>query len=457
MAVVDSANKTVTLKLVYYGCALGGKTTNLVTLHRLTDPDGRQGLVSIATSNDRTLFFDLLPMDLGQVGGLSVKVKLYTVPGQLHYELTRRQVLGGADGVVLVIDSSPEAARTNVWALQNLRENLANNALDPDETPTVLQWNKRDLPNARPVKDLRAELNTRGLPEYEAVATVGTGVIETFAATLKAAILSTYAKSGRPLRDRDQLGRIVDKALEQARNRVPEGKPNLSPTFDSRVDWEGYHEQQESQGHDRRVMDQASLLSESVHTNMMLAERLESLKSVERLTERRGQMMLALSRLAPMLSDPEAQALPAGVTALLLEGASRKRGALLLFTGGDKMETREALPDGVDLLNETTSAGSESVAHLLCERFQDVTVIEDVPTEVFFGQPPSEADGIVSLLIAPLGCDDLSFGALLVYSRVSEPQFDDVEREYWKTASVLAGLSLHWRALRRKVTQAVAS
>ena len=109
MAVIDVAGKTLTVKLVYYGCALSGKTTNLQTLHRLTDPDRKQGLVSIATYDYRTLFFDLLPMDLGQVGGLAVKVKLYTVPGQVHYEVTRRQVLQATDGVILVADSDPNS------------------------------------------------------------------------------------------------------------------------------------------------------------------------------------------------------------------------------------------------------------------------------------------------------------------------------------------------------------
>ena len=455
MAVFDASNKTVTIKLVYYGCALGGKTTNLVTLHRLTDPDGRQGLVSIATTNDRTLFFDLLPMDLGQVGGLAVKVKLYTVPGQIHYELTRRQVLAGADGVVLVVDSSPEAAEWNVWTFKNLRENLENNHLDPDETPTVVQWNKRDLPHARAVEDLHKDLNVRGLPEFEAVATAGVGVVETFAEVLKAAIVKTYAKTGRPVKDRDQLGQIVDKALEQARKRIPDEEPDRSPTFDKRFDWDAYREEQEDLGHDRRVVDQSSLLSESVATSMMLAERLESLKSMERLSKRRGHMMNALSRLAPMLADPKSKVLPPGVTALLLEGAQRKRGSLLLYLPGDKiMDVREAVPDGTDALNDTTSDAVGSVAQLLCERSEGVSVIDDIVTELFFGQAPSSVDGVASLLVASLDCDGIAFGALLIYGRVSEARFDDTEREYWKTAGVLVGLSLHWRGLLRKVSRA---
>jgi len=462
MAVLDARNKTVTIKIVYYGCAMGGKTTNLSTLHRLTDPDGRQGLVSIATTNDRTLFFDLLPMDLGQISGLAVKVKLYTVPGQLHYELTRRQVLGGADGVVLVADSTPRSSETNVWALQNLRENLVNNSLDPDKTPTVLQWNKRDLPDARPVSEMSAELNKRRLPEFEAVATSGSGVVDTFAAVLKGAIAYTYQKAGRKLTDEKQLSEIVDRALEQAQSRATAaavaGEPESAPTFDQRFDWEGYHEAQEAEGHDRKVVDQASLLSESVNANMMLAERLETLKELERLSERREHMMQALARLAPMLADHEAQALPSGVTSRLLEGAQRDRGSLLLFNPGEKtMDEWEVVPKTADPLNTTTSAGIGSVAYLLCERSLDVTVVDDVAADVFFGQPPANAEDIASLLVAPLGCEGIPFGAIVVYSQQSGSRFDSTEREYWKTASVLVGLSLHWHALRRKVSQAVAS
>ena len=458
MAVFDAKNKTVTLKLVYYGCALGGKTTNLATLHRLTDPEGQQGLVSIATSQDRTLFFDLLPMDLGQVGGLAVKVKLYTVPGQIHYELTRRQVLAGADAVVQVMDSAPDANKWNVWALQNLRENLQNNGLDPDKTPTILQWNKRDLPDARPVEELRKELNGRALPEFEAVATTGAGVIETFAQAIKGAIAYTYAKSGRAIQDEELMGRTVDTALEEARSRVPDGKRDEAATFDRRFDWESYHQEQEAEGHDRHVVDQATLLSESVNTNMALAEQLESLKSLERVSARRGDMMSALSRLAPLLSDGGAEVLPKGVTPLLIEGAQRKRGSLLLFQPGEKtMDEREVLPDGTDALNASGSDSVGSVAQLICGRSKDVTVVEDLAIELFFGEPPASVQDVASILVAPLRCDEMEFGAFLIYSRISEPRFDDAEREYWKTASVLVGLSLHWHALRRKVSQAIAS
>lgn len=457
MAVVDATNKTVTVKLVFYGCALGGKTTNLVTLHRLTDPDGRQGLVSIATTNDRTLFFDLLPMDLGQIGGLTVKVKLYTVPGQLHYELTRRQVLGGADAVVLVVDSSVQAASSNVWAYKNLRENLVNNGLDPETIPTVLQWNKRDLPDARPVSELDNELNSANHSSFEAVATTGVGVVETFAETLKQAVTSTYAKAGKKLKDAAQIGRVIDEALEQARSRVAADDSALAPTFHSQFDWEGYHQDQEDLGHDRHVVDQASLLSESVNTSMMLAEKLDALKTVERLGERRGQMMDALSHLAPMLADPAEQALPKGVMSQLLEGCQRERGSLMLFQPNEKtMEEWEVLPDGKDWLNATMTDGLGSVAHLLCER-DELSVIEDIATDVFFGQPPDNLAEIGSLLVVPVGCDGMAFGGLLVYSRVSEQSFDETECKYWATASVLVGLSLHWHALRRKVSQAMAS
>jgi hypothetical protein len=458
VAVIDAANKTLTIKLVYYGCALGGKTTNLVTLHRLTDPEGKHGLVSIATNDDRTLFFDLLPMELGQVGGLGVKVKVYTVPGQVHYELTRRQVLQGTDGVVLVVDSLPDQAKANAWALQNLRYNLRANGLNPDLTPIVVQWNKRDVPNARSVDQLRAELNPKKLPEHEAVATTGDGVVETFAAILKNALSQTYAKYDRAKIHLGQIEETVDRALAKARSREPKQqvKPAAS-AFSHRVSTPPPQRDQPAEGAaDRRAVDQEALFSESVSTTMMLAEKLDSLRDAHNLGDRRSSMMRALSRLAPLLADPAPGGAPRGVMALLLEGASRGRGSLLLFRQDKSMEEREVLPRGPDPLNGLSAEGLGSVAYQF-SRTSGLRVIEDLDGEIFFGQPCPGGEGLECALFAPLTCDGTAFGSLLVYSQTTESPFDPIEREYWTTASCLLSLSLHWHTLRTKLSQAVAS
>lgn len=457
MAVIDLTRKTLTMKIVYYGCAMGGKTTNLSTLHRLTDPSSQQGLVSIATNDDRTLFFDLLPMDLGHIGGLNVKVKLYTVPGQVHYETTRRQVLSGADGVVIVADSSPEAAKSNAWAVKNLTYNLRANRIDPETTPTTLQWNKRDLPQALPIATLERELNPQRLPSFEAVATQGPGVIETFSAVLIKAIQHTYIKHGQTPLPEERVVEMVRAALEAARSRVPGSETPSAPAFDHRFDIDAYRDQQAEDGHDRRIVDESALLSEAVNTNMKLAERLDQYKDTEKLSRRRGLMMQALSQLAPMLADPSGDALPNGVVRRLLEGCQRERASLLLFRpNAEVMDEREVIPAGGDILNASVAQGVGSVAYTLCRPFQ-LRLIEDLVGEVFFGAPPQGTENLASALVAPLGCDGLAFGALVVYGQVSEPTIDDTEREYWACAARLVGLSLHWHALRRKLAQARAS
>ena len=169
----------MTAKIVYYGPGLCGKTTNLSWIHAKTAPRSRGEMVSLETEADRTLFFDLLPLDVGVIGGLKVRLQLYTVPGQVFYNATRRLVLKGVDGVVFVADSQAPAAEPNEESLSNLRQNLEELGLDPRTVPTVLQYNKRDLRNILPVAELQKALNPAGAPFFEAAAIHGTGVFET--------------------------------------------------------------------------------------------------------------------------------------------------------------------------------------------------------------------------------------------------------------------------------------
>lgn len=180
MVLFNYATKEITLKVVYYGPGLCGKTTNLQNIHQKLNPQTRGKLISLATETDRTLFFDFLPMELGMIRGFRVRFQLYTVPGQVYYNATRKLVLKGADGVIFVADSQKEMMERNVESFQNLKENLRVNSLDPDTIPLVLQYNKRDLDNLSPIEELEARLNARRVPFFEAVATTGRGVIETF-------------------------------------------------------------------------------------------------------------------------------------------------------------------------------------------------------------------------------------------------------------------------------------
>jgi mutual gliding-motility protein MglA len=175
---------------VYYGPGLGGKTTNLEYVYDKVSPETRGKLISLATEHERTLFFDFLPVDLGSIRGFTTRFHLYTVPGQVYYNASRRLILKGVDGLVFVADSQAERMDANIAALENLYENLLDYGYDATQLPIVLQWNKRDLPNALPVEELRRQLNPMGLSAFEAVATTGVGVFDTLKAVSKLVLKS---------------------------------------------------------------------------------------------------------------------------------------------------------------------------------------------------------------------------------------------------------------------------
>jgi len=181
VVVVSYSGKEINAKLVYYGAGLSGKTTNLEAIYEAVPDTSRGKMVSMKTQSDRTLFFDLLPLDLGEIMGFKTRFLLYTVPGQVFYNATRKLVLKGADAIVFVADSEVGKMEENKESLANLKTNLAEYGLSLDETPWVIQYNKRDLPNVYSVEELDAELNEGGnVPSFEAVAPTGKGVFETF-------------------------------------------------------------------------------------------------------------------------------------------------------------------------------------------------------------------------------------------------------------------------------------
>src|SRR5687768_3530476 len=179
MVLFNYSTKELTAKVVYYGPGLCGKTTNLQWIHEKLPIRNKGKMLSLATEADRTLFFDFLPIELGSIRGMKTRIQLYTVPGQVFYNATRRMVLKGADCMVFVADSQEPMIDANLDSLANLKENLEANEIDADEIPMVIQYNKRDLPNALPVEILNERLNPRGVPFYEAVAVKGQGVEET--------------------------------------------------------------------------------------------------------------------------------------------------------------------------------------------------------------------------------------------------------------------------------------
>jgi hypothetical protein len=185
MVVFNYSGKEINAKIVYYGPGLSGKTTNLENVYSKTAPHLRGKMVSMKTKVDRTLFFDFLPIEGGEIAGFNIRFLLYTVPGQVYYNATRKLVLKGADAIVFVADSQAEEMAANRESLKNLRENLAEYGKSLDDIPWVIQYNKRDLPSALSVEKLQAELNPGGTPMFESVATEGTGVFETLATATK--------------------------------------------------------------------------------------------------------------------------------------------------------------------------------------------------------------------------------------------------------------------------------
>lgn len=185
MSFINYSSREINCKLVYYGPGLCGKTTNLQYIYAKTSPDAKGKMISLATETERTLFFDFLPLSLGEIRGFKTRFHLYTVPGQVFYDASRKLILKGVDGVIFVADSQMERLEANQESVENLRTNLAEQGYSLEKIPYVIQYNKRDLPNVVPVEELRPLINPMNVPDYEANARAGVGVFDTLKAVSK--------------------------------------------------------------------------------------------------------------------------------------------------------------------------------------------------------------------------------------------------------------------------------
>jgi signal recognition particle receptor subunit beta len=185
MTFINYMAREINCKIVYYGPGLCGKTTNLQFIYEKTNPQAKGKMISLATETERTLFFDFLPLSLGEIRGFKTRFHLYTVPGQVFYDASRKLILKGVDGVIFVADSQIERLEANQESVDNLRTNLAEQGYALEKLPYVVQYNKRDLPNVVPVEELRPLINPTGVPDYEACARTGPGVFETLKAVSK--------------------------------------------------------------------------------------------------------------------------------------------------------------------------------------------------------------------------------------------------------------------------------
>ena len=285
MVQFNFSERTIKAKVVYYGPAQSGKTTNLEQIHRITDPDGANRLISLDTAQDRTLFFDLLPFSLGAVSGYDFKVQIYTVPGQVQYNATRRVVLAGADAVVFVADSQRGAFKENMQAFENMKVNLLANRLVPEKVPLVLQWNKQDLADLTPEAELQKALNFWGRKSVKAVAAQGQGVLETFAAVVQDMLVAIAVKYN--LKEKGLDPASVPQVVEQAfaalvRNApppLPPGAPSPPPpprvVLSQATDAERAMPLPPGGGDSGLVSEE--LLHRSIRSNVELAETLGSL------------------------------------------------------------------------------------------------------------------------------------------------------------------------------------
>jgi hypothetical protein len=190
MSMINYASREINCKIVYYGTGLGGKTTNLEYIYSRVNPDTKGKMISLATETERTLFFDFLPIDLGEVRGFKTRFHLYTVPGQVYYNASRRLILKGVDGIVFVADSQASRAEANIESMHNLYENLETYGYDLESIPFAIQYNKRDMANVLSPEELRAQINPMGVPDFEGTALEGKGVFETLSCVSKLVVAS---------------------------------------------------------------------------------------------------------------------------------------------------------------------------------------------------------------------------------------------------------------------------
>ena len=377
MAQWNHSEKTLYAKLVYYGPAFGGKTTNLVTLHRLTDPAGAQRLLSVKTSGDRTLFFDLLPFELGHILGYQVAMKLYTVPGQVRYDTTRQVVLAGADAVVFVADSSTDRSEQNRWSLQNLRMNLRKAGMDPDKTPVLFQFNKQDKEDAAEPRKVAAWLNVDPDAGIPAVATEGHGVLETFVGASQAMLQKIYEQADRRTKkgiDPQHLAQQVERAFAPYLGRI------IDQPEDGDPDSAAPHT-------DEIVLEGENLLVDSIKTQTELGERFgeakarlhrqhQELDALRRLSESTIEVgaCFEIERVVDAALETAATILDAGAVSLILRRPLED--PVVERCWGRVQEPLIASQEGAELLERMISTGSSCVVDELLDELTTPAALE---------------------------------------------------------------------------------
>ncbi len=444
----STADKALFLKIVYYGPGLSGKTTNLETLHRLTDPDGKQALVSLRTEGDRTLFFDLMPFDLGRLYGMDVRLKVYTVPGQVQYDITRRQVLSGADAIVFVADSQASQLEANLQMIKYLKSNLRMNGLDPNTIPLVFQWNKRDMPGLLPPADLNRELNFRpnDCVGMEAVATIGTGVLETFQEVVLRTVEAVAAKGNlqgisAPVAGiRQKVGALFTDVLAKAKSSTNSSTRPIAhvnaPLNASRT-----HAARDRSG--KEVLELDDLLFEAVQASLDMSEQLTRSVSGEEAQARLKRERTAMLRLVQVAAlSPDTEGVLRMTLAAALSGLDLKHGTALVWKGAAQ-PLKEVAINGRerDPLNEIVTPSIGSVATTLLERGQPFNCT-DIRGELLFGADHPAIEGLRGVLAMPVRSKRDANALLLIYIPRNARDLGDDDIEWVSLCAAVGGLAL---------------
>jgi signal transduction histidine kinase/signal recognition particle receptor subunit beta len=456
MVQFDNQYRQVKLKVVYYGPGLCGKTTCLQYIHRVTDPQRRTKLYTLNTASDRTLFFDLLGLDLGRVRGYRLTLQLYTVPGQVQYNATRRAVLAGCDGVMFIADSQRTSVRANQESFANLGENLRANGLDPDSVPVVFSYNKRDLPDVVSRAELDRALNASGYPVFETVATAGNGVIEAFSSIAQATVLSVADRLGLSHQP-EALNRLVANvggALQPLMRGTPTREVEAAVVIHPA----------EAKGDD---LQEQELISEAVRANIAMTDLNLRLDRLTAELERKVANLRSINefgRLMTLAREPEE--ITAGFLDRLLAELKVACGSLLLVD--HKGELIEILRRGMatDPLARREGQSSAPADVILASRQPFITRVDEVE-EAQLAESPwmDEVRGLnlIGVLAVPLVAQDRPLGLVTAFADQAHGHFEDEELELATAMSANAATTLAnaraWRSLEqlnRSLEEAVA-
>ncbi|MCB1043680.1 MAG: GAF domain-containing protein [Acidobacteria bacterium] len=444
MVQINFTGKEILTKIVYYGPALCGKTTNLQVLHKMTDPDRKTKLFSINTDQDRTLFFDLLPLSLGRIYGYRIKLQIYTVPGQVHYASTRRAVLAGADGVVFIADSERGKMEDNMQSFQDLATNLPYNGLDMETIPLVVQYNKRDLSDVYSYVEMEKALNSVKAPSFEAVAINGKGVLDTFVAIAKRMINNVVA---RYRLDRGNKGKVdfgdrLARALEEFRQRDSE---DTNPVDLSRLQLKFGHptgskvpdlgDPQDEKIAQHGAMTNADLIERAVAANMELANLYVKLDETKRERDERIKQLEAVNRIGETVTSMlDIDRLLNTLCKILGDHAGDCICIALVEGKPPELKPRTAYRLKTDPIFLVRSEKGKSLAHLLAHQRKISIVNAETNPEWFdlVRQKFSTIEGVISI---PLMSHRRLLGLVNVITTESKRGFEEHDLAFYSATS----------------------